>query len=725
MIETEINNSNMLYLKNIRDNIDGIIADSNKFSIELAFNPKIQNAYNLNELNNNSQYLLYDAAIGLQNYSLFPNALQGYYIFLANIDKVISPGITNNKEDYYNGYIKTKTYSYEQWITDMGEIHPGDYLVLPYHAVDTDDKSMLALVHTLPITARNTFSANLVIMLNFNNLLTYGPEDRAMLILDNKNEILINKNSSVSYSEIDYSKMSSEYGVHNQKLNGEKFVISYITSKQNNWKYITLTSEKIFWKNTIFMRTIMISEILIIMITICALTLYFIKKNYNPIKEIISHIEKIKKLNHIKNSNEYSYIKQAINLSLEKNIEYEIKLDRQATTLKSNFIISLIRGRDDYLPIDDLMTLYDVEFPYGFFSAIAIYIEPGKEEKTKEENNKLNISYELILFIVKNIMEEIINRHSKCYVIKVDDILACVLNLGIKSSEFRNQLMSDLAEGKNFIKTYFDIGLIISVGGWHDSIKGIHSAYDEALYALEYARVIAQGDTVFHMDIASKNSTSFYPVEMEHRLINFVKTADDISAYAIIDTIFSNNWIDYSSSIEVNRFLVLNLVGQLLRTLCEAEESEEELFDICIPLTNQIVKCRNILDMKNILKEIMGNMCKHMISQRGSVEYKIRDDVKRIISENYHKTSLCIGSIADAIGKSPYYTSRIFREQSGQSILDYLNSIRISKAKELLVAGEYTQEVIAEMVGFSNIRTFQRIFKKTEGLTPGQIKSNT
>lgn len=79
-----------------------------------------------------------------------------------------------------------------------------------------------------------------------------------------------------------------------------------------------------------------------------------------------------------------------------------------------------------------------------------------------------------------------------------------------------------------------------------------------------------------------------------------------------------------------------------------------------------------------------------------------------------------ISSIADAIGKKPRYISRVFKEETQEGILDYINNLRISKAKLLLRTEKYTLEEISDMVGYASYKTFRRIFVKLTGVTPGR-----
>jgi YesN/AraC family two-component response regulator len=66
--------------------------------------------------------------------------------------------------------------------------------------------------------------------------------------------------------------------------------------------------------------------------------------------------------------------------------------------------------------------------------------------------------------------------------------------------------------------------------------------------------------------------------------------------------------------------------------------------------------------------------------------------------------------------------SRIIRKATNISYKEYLTSIRISRACELLIKSDISITKISEMVGFGNVSYFIRIFKNTTGLTPVNYK---
>lgn len=101
-------------------------------------------------------------------------------------------------------------------------------------------------------------------------------------------------------------------------------------------------------------------------------------------------------------------------------------------------------------------------------------------------------------------------------------------------------------------------------------------------------------------------------------------------------------------------------------------------------------------------------------------------DVERIlayIQSNLSDQNLCAAGIADAIGMTPWQLSKLFKLKLETGVLEYIHLCRIEQAKELFkVQKQLRVKEVAESVGFCNVATFIRVFKKLTGVTPGQYK---
>lgn len=106
----------------------------------------------------------------------------------------------------------------------------------------------------------------------------------------------------------------------------------------------------------------------------------------------------------------------------------------------------------------------------------------------------------------------------------------------------------------------------------------------------------------------------------------------------------------------------------------------------------------------------------------GSKMDKIVDSVKKFVQENY-KEKLTLSIISAKIGISQGYLSSVFKKQTGNNLTDYVNQIKIDKAKEFLGLHEYMMYEISDMLGFENPYYFSKVFKKMTGMTPSEYEN--
>jgi AraC-like DNA-binding protein len=92
----------------------------------------------------------------------------------------------------------------------------------------------------------------------------------------------------------------------------------------------------------------------------------------------------------------------------------------------------------------------------------------------------------------------------------------------------------------------------------------------------------------------------------------------------------------------------------------------------------------------------------------------------------YRQSDLRLEKLAEEVGTSKHYLSQVINEQKGMNFFEYVNTLRIADAQDLL-AEKSKQELniidVAYMVGFNNKVSFNNTFKKITGKTPTEFRN--
>lgn len=102
--------------------------------------------------------------------------------------------------------------------------------------------------------------------------------------------------------------------------------------------------------------------------------------------------------------------------------------------------------------------------------------------------------------------------------------------------------------------------------------------------------------------------------------------------------------------------------------------------------------------------------------------HPIIEQMKSILEKEYDKP-FEMERMAESVGMSANYLSRLFKQETGTTITDYLIDIRIEKAKQFLLDHPNLKNYeIAQLVGYNDSVYFNKLFKKIVGITPKEYK---
>ena len=242
---------------------------------------------------------------------------------------------------------------------------------------------------------------------------------------------------------------------------------------------------------------------------------------------------------------------------------------------------------------------------------------------------------------------------------------------------------------------------------FHDNYEIYYLLSGERFYFIKDRTYrVEKGDLVFINKKDLHKTTDTGIPDHERILINFSKAFILSSDPVLYDTMlyaFHHNYNLVRFSAEKQQ----HVEGLLTTMLQEAAQAQHgyEVF------------------LRTYLMQLLTYTTRHLEQnlagayQHPSPTHKRISEIVQYLNEHYME-DLSLPSVAERFFISTYHLARVFKETTGFTFVEYLNSVRIREAQRLLCESESKVMAIAEKVGFGSIAHFGRVFKEVTGTSP-------
>jgi two-component system response regulator YesN len=137
---------------------------------------------------------------------------------------------------------------------------------------------------------------------------------------------------------------------------------------------------------------------------------------------------------------------------------------------------------------------------------------------------------------------------------------------------------------------------------------------------------------------------------------------------------------------------------------------------------NSILKIDTITEMREYLFGFVLNVIKSIKGARAKKVNKVCYEMIEYIQKNIADPELSLSSVANKFYLNPSYLCRVFKQEIGQSFIEYLTKIRIEKAIELFKETDLRNYEVCEKIGVPDPNYFGKCFKKYTGISVSDFK---
>ena len=212
-----------------------------------------------------------------------------------------------------------------------------------------------------------------------------------------------------------------------------------------------------------------------------------------------------------------------------------------------------------------------------------------------------------------------------------------------------------------------------------------------------------------------------YPLESERELIRKVKIEDRTGAKEILNSILGTILFHNPNELGALKARLLELLSILSRSAVEGGVDVDVMLEKNLGYVNKVMRINEQGDLCAWISTALNEFIELVYSSQDSKKLTQIGPAINYIEANYDK-AMTLGEIARASYLSVSRLAHVFKEQMGMTMIDYLTSVRIEKAKYLLLATDLNCTEVCFKVGYNNQSYFTRTFKELVGMTPRQFR---
>jgi YesN/AraC family two-component response regulator len=496
------------------------------------------------------------------------------------------------------------------------------------------------------------------------------------------------------------------------KLSAGQYTIKIMKSGVlKDWNYLYFSSEKEFGLSFWEMLAESLPVYLLFLSAGFIITLVIVNYTYRPVRKMLSHLKDGQERD---NEDEFSFIFSVTEKMKTVNQSLLSTIENNQLPLKNKFMKDLLLGLVEKDQISGKLEQFDLQ---GLEEGRVILFEFTHFKEMGESLSRegiLTLKIQLLNYLKKHLEQsrfyELIEMESE--------------KLAVLTSEVR---LENIREWLNKFKASLDEGLqsmmFIAISKAVQSPEQFEREYKQVRSLLEYRYTIERKSIVTHEDVEDFEQNSYYfPLETEKDLIDLSLRGKKEKALAILKNILRDNL--YHRQLDeaaLNRF-VFAISASYNRILSQVNQSDRKDQD------ENFYEKLEMIRGKSKLEETISHLF-HMLltkiqAKTEQTDLSVADQLLNFIHLNFQK-DLSLTDLAEHFNLSSSYVSTIFKEKTGENFKEYLNMYRIKAAKEILANSDVKISEVATMVGFNNVNTFIRIFKKYVGLSPGQYEKTS
>ncbi|MCR8632670.1 AraC family transcriptional regulator [Paenibacillus radicis (ex Xue et al. 2023)] len=393
--------------------------------------------------------------------------------------------------------------------------------------------------------------------------------------------------------------------------------------------------------------------------------------------------------------------------------------------LRSFYFAQLLKGNPRAIQqFDHLMELFRVPLQKKHLIMMVIRFDDFHQALLKAKIQ----SRELLDLAMMNIMDETLRMEANngCSFQYKDDTYVVLFNrMHTSTRSIRESLVHCASRITSHLLQYLNISVSIDIGLPHSDLYTLGQQYEQGVEAISAKQFYGRRTVSWSQDSRIAKQENEYQSALT--LISHVSKRLEMGEYGSIQHEISQ----FLDQIEVDQRLAEKQVKafclDIVYLLLQHKRQQ--------PLPGEVLEHRDgtalheaILQLSSFqkVKWWMRSWLEQWLEAVSSPRQPYTEPIQKAHDyiASHFEEEMSLQKIAHMVHLNKTYLCEQFKKETGISFTDYLTRLRISRAKELILLGDYKISDLAERVGYPNSSYFTRVFKKIMGMTPLDFKQS-
>ena len=370
----------------------------------------------------------------------------------------------------------------------------------------------------------------------------------------------------------------------------------------------------------------------------------------------------------------------------------------------------------------------------GLWSMAVVRTQSEKEGALLKEKGAIAIDSadkDIMSFTLKNIIDELTETTTNRVYKYGEDylIFTSVPEKAAVSEEDKKAFLGKLEEMRTFYAETLGEPIYILLGDIYNSFADVRNIYMNLKEELEYKIFWRDGSDSSSVWLVESEPSSADMVDFDdysdtvRMMINRIEAGDFKEAYQMMDTYINRTFPHNRRYLKQNIYRMYGLAATLTMSISSKMGKADEEFLESLNYEERLMTVNSMEQLREISKSIFSSIIDYMENQEKEGMPAWMDDVQVYIQEHYTDQNLSVSGIAAEYGFTVSHLSRTFKSVIGTGLLEYIQKLRVDKAKELLEGGASVNDA-AIGSGYLDAKALTRAFKKYEGITPGSYRDS-